>query len=102
MSDVSLGTRPRYSLVADEDDREISGQTGMGPIAALTTSPRAVLDQHQYNVTGGGIDRSLPAVPLCCGGRGSSAVERATPGEEVPGSIPAVAARSLQAGSVSV
>ena len=36
------------------------------------------------------------------GGRGSSAVERATPGEEVPGSIPAVAARSLQAGSVSV
>ena len=36
------------------------------------------------------------------GGRGSSAVERATPGEEVPGSIPAVAARSLQVGSVSV
>ena len=32
----------------------------------------------------------------------SSAVERATPGEEVPGSIPAVAARSLQVGSVSV
>ena len=38
----------------------------------------------------------------CCGGRGSSAVKRATPGEEVPGSIPAVAARSLQVGSVSV
>ena len=36
------------------------------------------------------------------GGRGSSAVERATPGEEVPGSIPAVAARFLQVGSVSV
>ena len=36
------------------------------------------------------------------GGRGSSAVERATPGEEVPGLIPAVAARSLQVGSVSV
>ena len=36
------------------------------------------------------------------GGRGSSAVERATPGEEVPGSIPAVAARPLQVGSVSV
>ena len=35
-------------------------------------------------------------------GRGSSAVERATPGQEVPGSIPAVAARSLQVGSVSV
>ena len=38
----------------------------------------------------------------CQGGRGSSAVERATPGEEVLGSIPAVAARSLQVGSVSV
>ena len=36
------------------------------------------------------------------GGRGSSAVERATPREEVPGSIPAVAARSQQVGSVSV
>ena len=41
-----------------------------------------------------------PASPK--GGRGSSAVERATPGEEVPGSIPAVAARSLQFGSVFV
>ena len=40
--------------------------------------------------------------PSAFGGRGSSAVERATPGEEVPGSIPAVAARSLQVGSVSV
>ena len=39
---------------------------------------------------------------LFCRGRGSSAVERATPGEEVLGSIPAVAARSLQVGSVSV
>ena len=28
------------------------------------------------------------------GGRGSSAVERATPGEEVPGLIPVVAARA--------
>ena len=36
------------------------------------------------------------------GGRGSSAAERATPGEEDPGSIPAVAARSLLVGSVSV
>ena len=36
------------------------------------------------------------------GGRDSSAVECATPGEEVPGSIPVVAARSLQVGSVSV
>ena len=36
------------------------------------------------------------------GGRGSSAVERATPGEEDPGSIPTVAARSLLVGSVSV
>ena len=40
------------------------------------------------------------------GGGGAAAVdqsvERATPGEEVPGSIPAMAARSLLAGSVSV
>ena len=56
-----------------------------------------------------------PYVLICCcqvstriafcpqsGGRGSSAVERATPGEEVLGSIPAVAALSLLVGSVSV
>ena len=36
------------------------------------------------------------------GGAGSQSVERTTPGEEVPGSIPAVAARSLLVGSVSV
>ena len=36
------------------------------------------------------------------GAHGNSAVERATPGEEVPGSIPAVAARSLLVGLVSV
>ena len=41
-------------------------------------------------------------LPRNSGGRGSSAVERATPGEEVPGSISAVAARSLLVGSVSV
>ena len=41
-----------------------------------------------------------PAASL--GGRGSSAVERETPGEEDPGSIPAAAARSLLVGSVSV
>ena len=35
-------------------------------------------------------------------GRGSSAVERATPSEEVPGSTPPVAARSLLVRSVSV
>ena len=42
--------------------------------------------------------------PFCHikGGLGSSAVEHATPGEEVPGSIPAVAARSLLVRSVSV
>ena len=32
----------------------------------------------------------------------AQSVERATPGEEVPGLIPAVAARSLLVGSVSV
>ena len=36
------------------------------------------------------------------GGGVAQSVERATPGEDVPGSIPAVAARSLLVGSVSV
>ena len=36
------------------------------------------------------------------GGAVAQSVERATPGEEVPGSIPAVAACSLLVGSVSV
>ena len=36
------------------------------------------------------------------GGHCSSVVERVTPGEEVSGSIPAVVARSLLVGSVSV
>ena len=36
------------------------------------------------------------------GGVVAQLVERATPGEEVPGSIPAVAARSLLVGSMSV
>ena len=36
------------------------------------------------------------------GGAVARSVERSTPGEEIPGSIPAVAARSLLIGSVSV
>ena len=36
------------------------------------------------------------------GGAVAQSVERATPGEEVPGSIPAVVVRSLLVGSVSV
>ena len=36
------------------------------------------------------------------GGAVAQSVERATPGEEVPGSIPAAAARSLLVESVSV
>ena len=36
------------------------------------------------------------------GGAVAQSVERATPSEEVPGSIPTVAARSLLVGSVSV
>ena len=36
------------------------------------------------------------------GGAIAQSVERATPGEEVPGSIPAVAASSLLVGSLSV
>ena len=40
---------------------------------------------------------------VCVGGGAvAQSVERANPGEEVPGSIPAVAARSLLVGSVSV
>ena len=39
---------------------------------------------------------------VCVGGAVAQSVERATPGEEVPGSIPASAARSLLAGWVSV
>ena len=39
---------------------------------------------------------------LIRGGAVAQSVERATPGQEVPGSIPAVAARSLLVGSVSV
>ena len=38
----------------------------------------------------------------CRGGVVAQSVERASPGEEVPGSIPPVAARSLLVGSVSV
>ena len=36
------------------------------------------------------------------GGAVAQSVKRATPGEEVPGSIPAVASRSLLVGSMSV
>ena len=36
------------------------------------------------------------------GGAAAQSIERATPGEKVPGSISAVAARSLLVGSVSV
>ena len=39
---------------------------------------------------------------LLLGSAVAQSIERATPGKEVPGSIPAVAARSLLVGSVSV
>ena len=46
---------------------------------------------------------SLPDLSHIWGGGGvAQSVERATPGEEVPGLIPGVAARSLLVGSVSV
>ena len=66
------------------------------------------LDKPQFWLSILSLDRLIcfcnlsPSLLFCPGGRGSSAVERATPGEEVPGSIPAVAARSLLVGSVSV
>ena len=47
----------------------------------------------------------IPCSAIVIGGGGGAvaqSVERATPGQEVPGSIPAVAARSLLVGSVSV
>ena len=46
---------------------------------------------------------AIPFPPsLIRGGAVAQSVERTTPGEEVPGSIPAVAAGSLLVGSVSV
>ena len=47
-------------------------------------------------------EKSFPFLTAIAGGAVAQSVERATPGEEVPGSIPAVAARSLLVGSVSV
>ena len=41
-------------------------------------------------------------MPVPKGGTVAQSVERATPGEEVSGSIPPVAARSQLAGSLSV
>ena len=49
------------------------------------------------------ITRHVTVLKKTGGGGGvAQSVERATPGEEVPGSIAAVAARSLLVGSVSV
>ena len=47
-------------------------------------------------------DRAPCSVHPSLGGAVAQSLERATPGQEVPGSIPAVAARSLLVGSVSV
>ena len=46
--------------------------------------------------------RNFPTLLPVVGGAVAQSVERATPGDEVPGSIPAVATRSLLVGSVSV
>ena len=46
--------------------------------------------------------KEQPILYFCTGGAVAQSVERATPGQEVPGSIPAVAARSLLVGLVSV
>ena len=50
------------------------------------------------------LSHSLSSFRIVCrlGGAVAQSVERATPGEKVPGSIPAVAARSLLVGSMSV
>ena len=48
------------------------------------------------------LSRSKSNIFVLIGGAVAQSVERATPGEQVPGSIPAVAACSLLVGSVSV
>ena len=50
------------------------------------------------------VGKKNKSLRIAAGGGGGVAqsVERSTPGEEVPGSIPAVTVRSLLAGSVSV
>ena len=48
------------------------------------------------------VQTAIPCISPKSGGAVTQSVERATPGEEVAGSIPAVAARSLLVGSVSV
>ena len=60
-------------------------------------SARAILRQALYP----GLYQKCLLFARMVGGRGKS-VECATPGKEVPGSISAVAARSLLVGSVSV
>ena len=45
---------------------------------------------------------TIVIVSAWAGGAVAQSVEHATPGEEIPGSIPVVAARSLLFGSVSV
>ena len=70
-----LGARPRYNLVVDEDVKKPNKQSMYLCISLV--------------VVGGG------------GGAVAQSVERTT-GEEVSGSIPVVADRSLLVGSVSV
>ena len=62
-----------------------------------------------FRLLGGDMHNALPSSFLPSGKKGgggreavAQSVERATPGEEVPGSIPAAATRSLLVGSVSV
>ena len=61
----------------------------MPPINLSINAPSIFIDSHMAGGEGGG-------------GAVAQSVERATPGEEITGSIPSVVARSLLVGSMSV
>ena len=96
--EVSLGTRPRYSLVVDEDVKKPTKQTIRSEWIRLPLFTSNALIKHPINV--------LIAHPSQGCGRGwgraiAQSLERATPGQQVLGSVPA-GARSLPGGSMSV
>ena len=69
---------------------------------ALLVFVACVCGERDLGGGGGGGIKLAARCPGVLGGAVAQSAERETPGEEVPGSIPAVAARSLLVGSVSV